>query len=75
MRELLFSLGSLAILQKEHWLHFHVEDQTLLGAILAAGIQADLYENFTDVDSVYAANPNIVKDPVEIKRMTYQRNA
>ncbi|WP_078391307.1 aspartate kinase [Shouchella patagoniensis] len=44
----------------------------ITGAILAAGVKADLYENFTDVDSVYAANPFIVKDPVEIKRMTYR---
>ncbi len=44
----------------------------ITGAILAAGVKAELYENFTDVDSVYAANPFIVKDPVEIKRMTYR---
>lgn len=44
----------------------------ITGSILAAGVQADLYENFTDVDSVFAANPNIVKHPVEIKRMTYR---
>ncbi|WP_059103624.1 aspartate kinase [Shouchella shacheensis] len=44
----------------------------ITGAILAAGIQAELYENFTDVDSVYAANPTIIDKPVEIKRMTYR---
>lgn len=44
----------------------------ITGAILAAAVQAELYENFTDVDSVYAANPAIVKNPVEIKRMTYR---
>jgi aspartate kinase len=44
----------------------------ITGAILAAAVQAELYENFTDVDSVYAANPFIVEDPVEIKRMTYR---
>lgn len=44
----------------------------ITGAILAAGTEAELYENFTDVDSVYAANPNVVSNPVEIKRMTYR---
>ncbi|MEY8750609.1 aspartate kinase [Alkalicoccobacillus gibsonii] len=44
----------------------------ITGAILAAGTQAELYENFTDVDSVYAANPTVVENPVEIKRMTYR---
>ncbi|MFB4211773.1 aspartate kinase [Shouchella sp. JSM 1781072] len=44
----------------------------ITGAILAAAVQADLYENFTDVDSVYAANPTIVEDPFEIKKMTYR---
>lgn len=44
----------------------------ITGSILAAAIDAELYENFTDVDSVFAANPKIVKNPVEIKRMTYR---
>ena len=44
----------------------------ITGSILAAAVEADLYENFTDVDSVFAANPKIVKNPVQIKRMTYR---
>ncbi|KMY55577.1 aspartate kinase [Bacillus sp. FJAT-27231] len=44
----------------------------ITGSILAAAIGAELYENFTDVDSVFAANPKIVDQPVEIKRMTYR---
>lgn len=44
----------------------------ITGSIVAAGMNADLYENFTDVDSVFAANPNIVENPVKIKRMTYR---
>ncbi|MCM3760386.1 aspartate kinase [Alkalihalobacillus oceani] len=44
----------------------------ITGSILAAGVEADLYENFTDVDSVFAANPNVVANPVKIKRMTYR---
>ena len=28
-----------------------------LGSIIAAGVKADLYENFTDVDGIFAAHP------------------
>ncbi len=44
----------------------------ITGSIVAAGTKADLYENFTDVDSVFAANPNVVDNPVKIKKMTYR---
>src|SRR5699024_8047824 len=40
--------------------------------IVAAGVKASLYENFTDVDSVYSVNPNIVKNPKEISVLTYR---
>ncbi|RBW69057.1 aspartate kinase [Bacillus taeanensis] len=43
----------------------------ITGAILAAAVQADLYENFTDVDSVYVVNPNLVENPQEISELTY----
>ena len=42
------------------------------GAILAAAVNADVYENFTDVDSVYAANPKIVKNPMPIPMFSYE---
>ncbi|WP_141430539.1 aspartate kinase [Bacillus sp. 03113] len=44
----------------------------ITGSILANGIKADLYENFTDVDAVYAVNPNIVNQPKEIRELTYR---
>jgi aspartate kinase len=34
----------------------------ITGSILAAAVKADVYENFTDVDSVYAVDPRIVPD-------------
>ncbi|MCF6093110.1 aspartate kinase [Microaerobacter geothermalis] len=43
----------------------------ITGSILAAAVKADLYENFTDVDSVFSVNPNIVENPKEIKKLTY----
>ncbi|MER2090167.1 MAG: aspartate kinase [Sporosarcina sp.] len=44
----------------------------ITGSLLAAATEADLYENFTDVDSVFAANPNVVDNPVGIEKMTYR---
>jgi aspartate kinase len=44
----------------------------ITGSILAAGVKADLYENFTDVDSIYSVNPMIVPNPKEIKELTYR---
>ncbi|RKN84711.1 aspartate kinase [Paenibacillus ginsengarvi] len=43
----------------------------ITGAILAAAVQADVYENFTDVDNVFAADPRIVDVPAAIHEMTY----
>ncbi|MCG7346539.1 aspartate kinase [Sporosarcina sp. ACRSL] len=44
----------------------------ITGSIIAAAVEADLYENFTDVDSVFAANPTVIENPVAIKKMTYR---
>lgn len=44
----------------------------ITGSILANGVKADLYENFTDVDAVYAVNPHSVKNPKEIRELTYR---
>ncbi len=44
----------------------------ITGSIVAAGVQAKLYENFTDVDSVYTVNPTIVEQPKEITKLTYK---
>ena len=44
----------------------------ITGAILAAAVDAELYENFTDVDSVFAANPNVVDDPSPVAEITYR---
>ena len=44
----------------------------ITGSILSAAIKANLYENFTDVDCVFTANPSIVENPEEIHKMTYR---
>lgn len=42
------------------------------GAILAAALQAEVYENFTDVDSVCAMDPRLIDHPPAIECMTYR---
>ncbi len=47
----------------------------ITGSILAAAVCADVYENFTDVDSVYPCDPRIVPEVKEgegIATMTYR---
>lgn len=44
----------------------------ITGAILSRGLNADLYENFTDVDAIYVANNHIVDHPQAIKKMSYR---
>ena len=44
----------------------------ITGSIVAAAAHADVYENFTDVDSVFSANPNIIKNPEPINELTYR---
>ena len=45
----------------------------ITGSILAAAVCADVYENFTDVDSVYPVDPRIVPEVSDgIPTMTYR---
>ncbi len=44
----------------------------ITGAILAGAVKADVYENFTDVDSVFAIDPRIVPGAPAISLLTYR---
>ncbi|RIO93457.1 aspartate kinase [Staphylococcus haemolyticus] len=44
----------------------------ITGAIIARGIRASLYENFTDVSGIFKANPNIIQNPDLIEEITYR---
>ncbi|MBF0779619.1 MULTISPECIES: aspartate kinase [unclassified Granulicatella] len=43
----------------------------ITGAIVAKGVRALLYENFTDVDGICVANPAMVDNPKRLEYMTY----
>ena len=41
------------------------------GALAAAALDADVYENWTDVSGILMADPRIVENPEPIRRVTY----
>ena len=41
------------------------------GALAAAALEADVYENWTDVSGILMADPRIVKNPQPISRVTF----
>lgn len=43
----------------------------ITGAIISRSVHAEIYENFTDVSGIFAANPNIVENPTSIHNLTY----
>ena len=43
----------------------------ITGALAAAALKADVYENWTDVSGVLMADPRIVENPAPIKHITY----
>jgi aspartate kinase len=44
----------------------------ITGAVLAATLQAAVYENCTDVDGVYTADPRVVADATRIPELSYE---
>ena len=44
----------------------------ITGSIVARAINADLYENWTDVSGMLMADPRVVKDPLPIPEITYR---
>ena len=44
----------------------------ITGSLAACAINADLYENWTDVSGLYAADPSIVDNPETVEHMSYR---
>lgn len=55
-----------------HTVTFPRGGSDITGSVLAAAVRADLYENFTDVDSVFSADPRIVPSAKPITELTYR---
>lgn len=44
----------------------------ITGSIVARAVEADLYENWTDVNGFLMADPRVVKEPKTISKITYR---
>ena len=51
---------------------FPRDGSDITGALVAAAIGADVYENWKDVDGVLMANPQIVDNPKVVRSITYK---
>lgn len=70
--EVLVIPGFFGVTADDHICTFSRGGSDITGSIIAAGVKADLYENFTDVDGIYAAHPGIVHQPLSIPELTYR---
>ncbi|MCE5034074.1 aspartate kinase [Staphylococcus cohnii] len=64
--------GFFGISRQNYVVTFPRGGSDITGAIVARGVRADLYENFTDVSGIFRANPSIVKNPEVINEITYR---
>nr|WP_245341977.1 aspartate kinase [Enterococcus rivorum] len=44
----------------------------ITGSIVAAGVEAEIYENFTDVNGIFVAHPGVIHEPRTIEELTYR---
>lgn len=64
--------GFFGVSENDHIVAFPRGGSDITGAIVARGVDADLYENFTDVSHIYSAHPGIIENPHAIKEITYR---
>lgn len=64
--------GFFGYTQNGHVITFSRGGSDITGAIIARGIGADVYENYTDQNYIYRAHPEIVSNPLPICEITYQ---
>lgn len=64
--------GFYGVTEEGHTITFSRGGSDISGAVVAAATSADLYENWTDKDHVYAANPAYINNPRPIKEISYR---
>ena len=63
--------GFYGVMPDGHIKTFSRGGSDITGALAAAALDADVYENWTDVSGILMADPRIVDSPAPIKRVTY----
>lgn len=72
LSEILVIPGFFGVTENDAICTFSRGGSDITGSIIAAGVHADLYENFTDVDGIFSAHPGIITDPKSITELTYK---
>lgn len=72
LEETLVIPGFFGVTEKGDICTFSRGGSDITGSIVAAGVHAELYENFTDVDGIFAAHPGIINNPASITELTYK---
>lgn len=70
--EILVIPGFFGITEEGNICTFSRGGSDITGSIVAAGMNAELYENFTDVNGIYSAHPGIIHEPELIKEISYR---
>ncbi|MDO4812454.1 MAG: aspartate kinase [Eubacteriales bacterium] len=63
--------GFYGVMPDGHIKTFSRGGSDITGALAAAALDADVYENWTDVSGILMADPRIVDSPAPIERVTY----
>ena len=63
--------GFYGVMPDGHIRTFSRGGSDITGALAAAALGADVYENWTDVSGILMADPRIVDDPAPIRHLTY----
>ena len=63
--------GFYGVMPDGHIKTFSRGGSDITGALAAAALGADVYENWTDVSGILMADPRIIDDPEPIRRVTY----
>ena len=64
--------GFFGVSDTDHIVTFPRGGSDITGAIIARGVRASLYENFTDVSGIFKANPKVIQNPEVIEEITYR---
>lgn len=71
-KEILIIPGFFGVTRDDQICTFSRGGSDITGSIIAAGVKADLYENFTDVNGIFAAHPGVIHKPHSIPELTYK---
>lgn len=63
--------GFYGVMPDGHIKTFSRGGSDITGAVAAAALDADVYENWTDVSGILMADPRIIPDPKPIRQVTY----